>query len=128
MPIVQERMKRLADYMTVAGFLFTEEVNLSIEELIPKKTTRESAQLILQEAHAAFSDVDDWRTEALEACCRILIERLGLKARSVFMCIRVAVTGSSVSPPLFEGMELLGRERSLARIGAARDRLGAEQT
>jgi len=126
MPIVQERMKRLTDYMTVAGFLFADEVTPPIEDLIPKKTTRESAQLILAEAHAAFSDAEDWHTEALETRCRSLIERLGLKPRSVFMCIRVAVTGSSVSPPLFESMELLGRERSLARIAAARDRIEAE--
>jgi glutamyl-tRNA synthetase len=62
----------------------------------------------------------EWTTEAIEAALRAtLVDDMGLKPRHAFGPVRVAVTGRRVSPPLFESMELLGRERSLRRLDAA---------
>jgi glutamyl-tRNA synthetase len=69
-----------------------------------------------------LEDVDSWATSAIETALRErLVEQLGLKPRHAFGPVRVAVTGARVSPPLFESMELLGRERSLMRLRAALD-------
>ena len=123
MPLVRERMKTFADFVPKTEFLFTEEVHPSAEELIPKKTTRADAMRILDGARETLEPSPDWRAETLEQQCRDLVEALNLKAGSVFMCLRVAVTGTSVSPPLFESMEALGRKRTLARIASARSLL-----
>ena len=61
----------------------------------------------------------EWSAAEIEAALRALPEQLGLKPKAVFQAVRVATTGSTVSPPLFESLELLGRERSLSRIVAA---------
>jgi len=69
----------------------------------------------------ALKSLPDWTTDAIEQALRgALVEELGLKPRLAFGPVRVAVTGRRVSPPLFESLELLGRERSLARLQAAR--------
>jgi len=127
MPLVQERMETLSDFMPKTAFVFADHVTPAVEELIPKKTTRESAILILQEAEDTLAALSIWNTATIEEQCRALVKRLGLKLRSVFMCLRVAVTGSRVSPPLFESMELLGREKTLKRLAAARARLDAAE-
>ena len=124
-PLVQERMKKLSDYMTITAFLFADEVNPPIAELIPKKSTREEAILILARAHEMLGPLTEWSTAAIEQQCRELVKTLGMKLRSVFMCLRVAITGSRVSPPLFESMELLGREKTLTRLAGAHARLEA---
>ena len=119
MPIAQERLKRLTDYLPVTGFLYADAVEPSAEEIVPKKTAREDAIRILDGAAEALAGLAEWETGAMEDRARSLIEELGVKGRSFFMCLRVAVTGTTVSPPLFESMELLGRERSIARLKAA---------
>jgi len=123
MPLVQERMKKLTDYLPLTEFIFSDEVNPAPETLIPKKGDARQALRVLAASEQAFRTVPEWEAAALEACGRKLVEQLGLKARAVFMTIRVAVTGSTVSPPLFESMEVLGREKTLARLMAARRRL-----
>jgi glutamyl-tRNA synthetase len=72
------------------------------------------------EAERALRDVEPFTAEAIEPALRELAERLGLKPRDAFAPIRLAVTGSKVSPGLFESLELLGKERALERISAAR--------
>src|SRR5699024_4250333 len=80
---------------------------------------------VVQAAHAALEDLDTWDSEAIEAALRAsLVDQLGLKPRKAFGPVRVAVTGRRVSPPLFESLELLGRQRSLRRLTAA-SRAGA---
>ena len=75
---------------------------------------------VLDAAVAALESVSDWTTPNIEAALKTgLIDGLELKPRKAFGPIRAAVTGSSVSPPLFESLELLGRDRSLARLRAA---------
>ena len=128
MPLVQERMKKLCDFMPLTKFLFTETVAPSAGELVPKKTTPDEALRMLEKAREALDGVSDWATAPLEHRCRSLAEKMSVKARSLFMCLRVAVTGTTVSPPLFESMELLGREKTLARVEAARAKLDAAGT
>jgi glutamyl-tRNA synthetase len=75
---------------------------------------------VLAAARDALGSLDDWASASIEAALRgALIEGLGLKPKLAFGPVRVAVTGRRVSPPLFESLELLGRERTLARIDAA---------
>jgi glutamyl-tRNA synthetase len=75
---------------------------------------------VLTAARAALVDLDAWSATEIESALRAaLIEGLGLKPKVAFGSLRVAVTGRRVSPPLFESIELLGRERTLSRIDAA---------
>jgi glutamyl-tRNA synthetase len=74
----------------------------------------------VRSAHEALSSLPSWETPAIEEALRdALVERLGLKPRNAFGAVRVAVTGHRISPPLFESLELLGRERALARLAEA---------
>jgi glutamyl-tRNA synthetase len=122
-PLVQERLKKLGDYLPMTSFIFDEEVSPPPEELIPKKSTAEAAARILEAAAAACRPLEPWTPSALEERSRSLAVELDVKDRDVFMCLRVAVTGSRVSPPLFESMELVGRERCVERLINAAKRL-----
>ncbi len=124
LPLVQERMKTLCDYMDRTAFIFAESVDPAIADLVAKKSTPEEAQAILRAAGDGLSSAVAWTTPALDAACQALVEQLGVKTRTFFMTLRVAVTGTPVSPPLFESMELLGRDKTLGRIAAAADKLG----
>jgi glutamyl-tRNA synthetase len=75
---------------------------------------------VVRASHEALADLHPWSTaEIQEALQQKLVEEMGLKPRNAFGPVRVAVTGRRVSPPLFESLELLGRERSLARLQSA---------
>ncbi len=124
-PLVRERMKQLTDYAAITEFLFADAVDPPLVELIPKKSTAAQVIMVLEQSAAAFEAVPDWTTQQLEDCGRALVAELQVKGRVLFMALRVAVTGSRVSPPLFESMELLGRAKTLARLNAARVRLVA---
>lgn len=75
---------------------------------------------VLEEAERTLADVEPFTAAQIEPALRGLAERLELKPREAFQPIRIAVTGSKVSPGLFESLELLGKDRSLARLSAAR--------
>ena len=109
-PLVQEKIARLGEFPDFAGFLFA-------------RVEPDAAQLgdgaVLPEAAAALADVEPFEAGRIEAALRALADRLGLKPREAFQPIRLAVTGSSVSPGLFESLELLGKEEALARIGGS---------
>jgi len=124
--IVQERMKTLSEFDAWTGFFFTDELEYDAGLLVAKKMTRESAAEALRASAEAFGAVGDWTAAALEEIGRGLCETLGLKPRQLFMTLRVAITGSTQSPPLFESMEILGQERALQRIDEAQQRLGGE--
>jgi glutamyl-tRNA synthetase len=110
-PLVQEKIARLGEFEEFAGFLF--------HEVEPDPALLDAR--VLTAAHAALSKTEPWTAEAIEASLKRLCDELGEKPRTVFMPIRVAVTGSRVSPGLYESLELLGREEALQRIlaGAA---------
>jgi glutamyl-tRNA synthetase len=108
-PLVQEKIGRLGEFSAFAGFLFHD-----VEpdrELLDKR--------ILGFAETALIGVEPWAAANIEAALKQLCDELGEKPRTVYLPIRVAVTGSRVSPGLYESLELLGKEVSLARIRTA---------
>ncbi len=107
-PLVQEKIARLGEFPAFAGFLFAR----------PEPSATDGA--VLPAAAEALEGVEPFEAQRIEAALRELAERLGLKPRDAFQPIRLAVTGSKVSPGLFESLELLGREESLARLGSRR--------
>jgi glutamyl-tRNA synthetase len=109
-PHVQEKIAKLGDYPAFAGFLF--------REVTPDPALLDGR--VLDEAAAELARVEPFEAPEIESTLRGLAERLGLKPREAFQPIRVAVTGSKVSPGLFESLELLGRDRALARLTDAR--------
>jgi glutamyl-tRNA synthetase len=118
LPIIQERIARMNEVTAMLKFLFVEEVIFDDES--QAKVKEEPSQHVISQALVALEDLSDWNHEAIEASLRaILIDKLGLKPRLAFGPVRIAVTGSHISPPLFESMELLGKARSLARLKAA---------
>ena len=127
-PIVQTRIKTLNDVVDLAGFFFHDEFvpPESPQELIQKKMDASGTVDALQHAHDHLSTLDDWSTENLEAAMRALAEELGLKIGQLFGSLRTAITGQRVSPPLFETMEILGRETTLQRVQQATISLQAE--
>ncbi|HEX6232265.1 MAG TPA: glutamate--tRNA ligase [Jiangellaceae bacterium] len=117
-PLVQERMVALDESVGMLGFLFLDEPVM--DESAVAKTLTPDAVAALEAAREALVETAEWTTEAIEKALRaVLIDGLGLKPRVAFGPIRVAVSGRQVSPPLFESLELLGRERTLARLDAA---------
>jgi glutamyl-tRNA synthetase len=118
-PLVQERMKKLSDWIPLTRFLFSGEVNPTPADLVPKKCTPGEAQKCLDAVVAALQSEPAWAADALEARCRALAGVILMKEKDIFMCMRVAVTGTAVSLPLFQSVELLGRETTLARLRAA---------
>jgi glutamyl-tRNA synthetase len=82
--------------------------------------TTEEAPVALEGAATALTAIDDWSTDAIDEALRGMLAEHELSGRKGFQPIRVAVSGSTVSPPLFESLEILGRDESLARIAAAR--------
>ncbi len=117
-PLVSERVKRLDEVVPMVRFLFGEAVE--VEEAAREKVlAKEGALAALTAAVAALESVTPFAHDAIEEALRTVPETTGIKPKVAFQAVRVAVTGTTVSPPLFESLELLGRERSLARIRAA---------
>jgi len=119
-PLAQEKIATLADFEPLCSFLFGP-VEID-QEAWERVAGHERAAEILAAVQAALADCE-WTVEAVEAALRGVCDELGLKPRVVFGLIRVAITGTSISPGLFESVHLLGREESLARLAAAADRL-----
>ncbi len=118
-PLVQERMETLGQAAGMLGFLFADDGAFAPDPDDAARLLGEDAVPALTAARAALAGVV-WEAAAIEAALRAaLVEGLGLKPKVAFGPVRVAVTGRRVSPPLFESIELLGRERTVARIDAA---------
>jgi glutamyl-tRNA synthetase len=109
-PLVQEKISKLSEYPDFAGFFF--------REIEPDPALLDGS--VLGDAEQVLAQTEPFTAESIEAALRALAERLELKPREAFQPIRVAVTGSKVSPGLFESIELLGREQTLERIRSAR--------
>jgi glutamyl-tRNA synthetase len=105
------------------AFLFRPDADIRIE---PDAGLTADSASVLDAAEAALRDLPEFGHTEIEAALRgALIERLGLKPRLAFAPVRAALTGRRISPPLFESIELLGRESTLARMKAARAAVGA---
>jgi glutamyl-tRNA synthetase len=101
-------------------FLFND-VDEYDEKSWNKVMTKEGVGEILDRSRLVLSELGDWSTGSIEVALRSMIEGMAIGVGKALQPLRVAVTGSSVSPPLFESLAAVGREVSLARIGRARD-------
>ncbi len=110
--IVQEKIGRLDEFPGFAGFLF--------HDVEPDPALLDAR--VLRAAEAALRPVEPWTAEAIEIALKQLCEDIGEKPRTVYGPIRVAVTGSKISPGLYESLELLGRARALERIATGAER------
>jgi glutamyl-tRNA synthetase len=110
-PLVQEKIAKLSDYPAFAGFFFG--------DVEPDAAELDGGAQMLAATEDALASLEPFDAAAIEAALRRKADELGLKPRQAFQPIRVAVTGSRVSPGLFESIELLGRETTLSRVRAA---------
>jgi glutamyl-tRNA synthetase len=117
-PLVQERAKTLSDVPHLVDFFFVDELEYDQAMLIEKLDKTQTAA-ILEKSTAVLKALPEWKTELMENAVRPLVEEMSLKAGPFFGVLRVAVTGRTASPPLFQTMEVLGREKCLARLAAA---------
>ena len=118
LPIIQERITTLAEIPPMLNFLFVKEFAVDADSL-PKISDSQSKE-VLKVSYEQLQSLGDWTHESIEGVLRAaLIDGMALKPRIAFGAVRIAVTGSHISPPLFESMQLLGRDKSLARIKAS---------
>ena len=118
LPIIQERIATLSEIPPMLKFLFVKEFAVDPDSL--PKIADEQSRKVLATARERLTPLTEWNHTSIEAALRsALIEEMGLKPRIAFGAVRIAVTGSHISPPLFESMELLGQSASLARISAS---------
>ncbi len=118
LPLIQERIVTLSEVPKMLAFLFT--TNFAVEAESASKISDAASKEILTRSLAELTPLTTWDHTSIEAALRAsLIEEMGLKPRIAFTALRIATTGSTISPPLFESMELLGKEACLARITGA---------
>jgi len=116
-PTVQEKIERFGQFPDFAGFLF--------REVDPDPALLNGAAPVVTAARDELERVEPFAASEIEAALRGLAERLDLSPRKAFEPIRVAVTGSKISPGLFESLELLGKKETLRRLSVAADRAAA---
>jgi glutamyl-tRNA synthetase len=116
-PLAHEKIGKLSEFPAYAGFLF--------HEVEPRVADLDGGAPMIAAAHDVLASLEPFTAETIEAALRHEADRLGLKPRQAFQSIRVAVTGSKVSPSLFESIELLGRDAALSRLAAAADAAGS---
>lgn len=123
-PLIRERIKFLRDVLTVADFFFVDQLPpYDPAELIPQKGDAAMALKALQKARQVLPDVE-FKHDPLDHALRAAAQELGVKAGQMFQPIRVAVCGRKNAPPLFETLEVLGKETTLKRIADAIQKLG----
>lgn len=121
-PLVQTRVQLLGEVPAMMGFLFTDLDSLTYDEKALAKLRPEAGDVLARAIEAI--EETEFTTPALEAALReAIVEGMGIKPRFAFGPLRVAVTGRQISPPLFESMEILGKEESLSRLRALAERL-----
>jgi glutamyl-tRNA synthetase len=119
-PMAQERMVVLSEAVGLLRFLFVDEVEIEPAAAAKQLAGPEAAE-VLDAATTALRELPEWTTADIETALKdALVEGLGRKPRQAFGPVRVAVSGRTVSPPLYESIELLGRDRTLSRLAAAR--------
>jgi glutamyl-tRNA synthetase len=122
-PLIRERIKLLRDVLTAADFFFAEQLGAyDPAELIPQKGDAAMAKKVLEKAQVVLADVE-FKHDPLDHALRAAAQELGVKAGQMFQPIRVAVCGRKNAPPLFETLEVLGKEKTLSRIERAKTRL-----
>jgi glutamyl-tRNA synthetase len=124
-PLLRERLVTLDDCIAFGGFFFEETVEPDPGELVPKGLDAKAAAEIARKAYTILEGLAEITPVTAEKPLRMLVDRLGLKPNQVFGILRVATTGQTISPPLFESMAVIGREKVLERVGKAIARLEA---
>src|SRR4029077_5247570 len=123
-PLIRERIKLLRDVLTAADFFFVNSLPpYDPAELIPQKGDAATARKVLARAREVLATVE-FKHDPLDQALRAAAQELGVKAGQMFQPIRVAVCGRKNAPPLFETLEVLGRETALARIEQALQKIG----
>ncbi len=122
-PLIRERLTVLTDAPEIAGFYFKDTVEPVPEELVAKGLTPAQSAEVARRSYDVLAALPDLSVETTEPPMRALVEELGLSAGQVFGILRVAVTGQKISPPLFETMAVIGRDKVLERIRRAADLL-----
>jgi glutamyl-tRNA synthetase len=118
-PLIRERIRLLSDVLTAADFFFVEQLPpYDPAELVPQKGDAAMAKKVLEKAQSVLGHTE-FRHDALDQSLRAAAQELGVKAGQMFQPIRVAVCGRKNAPPLFETLEVLGREKTLARVDQA---------
>jgi glutamyl-tRNA synthetase len=123
MPLVQERARTLSETTELSEFFFTDELDYDSSLLIGKNMSRESAAQALEVSRQRLEQSKAFDTDSLEGVLRPLAEELGLKTGQLFGTLRVATTGRTAAPPLFQTMAVLGKEQCLRRIDTALEKL-----
>jgi glutamyl-tRNA synthetase len=121
-PLVQERTKLLPEAGEQVTFLFTD-IDEYDEKSWEKVMTKDGISDILKAASDRLGHLEPWTAEVIEESLRAMLAEMEIGVGKGLQPMRVAVTGSSVSPPLFESMAVLGKEKTVARLNAARSRL-----
>ena len=115
-PLIRERLVTLDDCIPFAGFFFNEEVNPAPADLVGKDLTPAQSAEVARKAYDILAGLPELTHAAAEPPLRQFVEESGLNINQVFGILRVAVTGQKVSPPLFESMEIIGRDKCLQRV------------
>lgn len=118
-PLIRERLVTLDDCLPFAAWFFKETVTPKPEELIAKKLSARQSAEVARKSYDVLAALPEIQHELAEPPMRRLVEQLGLSPNQVFGILRVAVTGQTVSPPLFESMEIVGKEKVLERVKKA---------
>ena len=122
-PLVRERIKTLADVAPLIAFFFRGVIDYKVEELVQRGMDLDRTREALESALAALSGLGSFEAEPIEDSLRSLAADLDVKAGQLFGTLRVATSGQRVAPPLFETLEVLGKERTLASAESALERL-----
>jgi len=118
-PLVRERLRTLNEAPEMLRFFFDEPDAYRPEQLTPKGRDAAAAAGALKSAASALSGLPGWTPQTIEPALRALAERIGWSSKDLFMVLRVAITGRTVTPPLIESMSRLGKDRVLARLERA---------
>ena len=122
-PLVKERLKTLADAAPLVRFFFADQVRYEVDDLVQKRMDVPDTKVALDRALAVLQDLPSFDTESIETALRALAEELGIKVGQLLGSIRIATTGLKVAPPLFETLEILGRDRSVSAVRVATEQL-----
>ncbi len=122
-PLIQNRMTTLDEGPQLTAFLFKDELQIEAEDLPGKNMSFEESVQALERCLSLLDSLAHFSAEEMDAPMRALAEELGLKAGQLFTLLRNAVTGQRISPPLFESMEILGKEKVFSRMELAIKRL-----
>jgi glutamyl-tRNA synthetase len=123
---IQTRTKRLSEVVDMAGFLFEDQVELAVDRIVSEKLSGKQASEAADRILDIFQALPEITQERGEPALRELAEELGLKAGQIFGILREALTGQKISPPIFDIIPIIGRDKVLERLENAREKLGEE--